>query len=121
MAEHLDEPMTISPISQAEVLVRAVREGRDEAKLADIRSLGISSTALPDDTGQRLARLRAHTGAKMPDCCVLLTAGHAVSVRDTPMRRRRKGPLLHSHRQRASTRPLARVRRPGCRRQPRRR
>ncbi|BDZ58954.1 VWA domain-containing protein [Barrientosiimonas endolithica] len=48
-------------------------------------------------------------------------ARHAVSVRDTPMRRRRKGPLLHSHRQRASTRPLARVRRPGCRRQPRRR
>ena len=49
LAEHLDEPMTISPISQAEVLVRAVREGRDEAMLADIRSLGISSTALPDD------------------------------------------------------------------------
>lgn len=63
MAEHLDEPMTISPISQAEVLVRAVREGRDEAMLADIRSLGISSTALPDDAGQRRASVTRASAA----------------------------------------------------------
>lgn len=68
------EPMTIGPINQAEVLVRAARENRDQQMLADLRSLGIETTALPDDAGLRLARLRAHTGAKMPDCCVLLTA-----------------------------------------------
>lgn len=68
------EPMTIGPINQAEVLVRAARENRDQKMLADLRALGVETTALPDDAGLRLARLRAHTGARMPDCCVLLTA-----------------------------------------------
>ncbi|MEL4503808.1 PIN domain-containing protein [Luteococcus sp. H138] len=69
-----DEPMTIGPINQAEVLVRAAREHRDQQMSADIRSLGIEITPLPHDAGIRLARLRANTRAKMPDCCVLLTA-----------------------------------------------
>lgn len=73
-AANPDEAMTISPINQAEVLVRAAREQRDQQMLADLRALGITTTALPEDAGPRLARLRAHTGAKMPDCCVLLTA-----------------------------------------------
>lgn len=69
-----DEAMTIGPVNQAEVLVRAVREQRDLEMLADLRALGVTTTAMPEDAGPRLARLRAHTGAKMPDCCVLLTA-----------------------------------------------
>ncbi|GGL53780.1 hypothetical protein GCM10011575_10290 [Microlunatus endophyticus] len=69
-----DEPMTIGPINQAEVLVRAARENRDQQMLADIRALGITTTALPDDAATRLARLRANTRSKMPGCCVLLTA-----------------------------------------------
>ena len=73
-AVHLTEPMTIGPINQAEVLVRAARENRDQQMLADLRALGITTTPLPDDAAPRLARLRAHTGVKMPDCCVLLTA-----------------------------------------------
>ncbi|QDP95937.1 type II toxin-antitoxin system VapC family toxin [Microlunatus elymi] len=73
-ADNADEPMTIGPINQAEVLVRAARENRDEQMLSDLRSLDISTTQLPDDAAPRLARLRARTGAKMPDCCVLLTA-----------------------------------------------
>lgn len=68
------EPMTIGPINQAEVLVRAARENRDQEMLADLRSLGIETMPLPDDAASRLARLRAHTRSKMPDCCVLLTA-----------------------------------------------
>lgn len=68
------EPMTIGPINQAEVLVRAARENRDQQMLADLRALGITTTALPDDAATRLARLRANTRSKMPDCCVLLTA-----------------------------------------------
>lgn len=73
-ADNAAEPMTIGPINQAEVLVRAARENRDQQMLADLRALGITTTPLPDDAGPRLARLRAHTGTKMPDCCVLLTA-----------------------------------------------
>lgn len=68
------EPMTIGPINQAEVLVRAAGENCDQQMLADLRALGITTTALPDDAATRLARLRANTRAKMPDCCVLLTA-----------------------------------------------
>ncbi len=66
--------MTIGPINQADVLVRAAREHRDQQMLADLRALGVTLTALPDDAASRLARLRAHTSARMPDCCVLLTA-----------------------------------------------
>lgn len=73
-AAHSTEPMTIGPINQAEVLVRAARENRDQQMLADLRALGITTTALPDDAATRLARLRASTRSKMPDCCVLLTA-----------------------------------------------
>lgn len=68
------EPMTIGPVNQAEVLVGAARENRDQQMLADLRALGITTTALPDDAATRLARLRANTRSKMPDCCVLLTA-----------------------------------------------
>ena len=68
------EPLTIGPVNQGEVLVEAAREGRDQQMLADLRALGVAVTPLPDDAGLRLARLRAHTGARMPDCCVLLTA-----------------------------------------------
>ncbi len=71
---HVDEPMTIGPINQAEVLVRAAREGRDQQLVADLAALEVTVTALPEDCGIRLARLRAQTGATMPDCCVLLTA-----------------------------------------------
>ncbi|GAB3487565.1 hypothetical protein GCM10027572_07160 [Flexivirga lutea] len=73
-AANPSEPMTIGPINQAEVLVRAARENRDQQMLADLRALGITTTALPDDAATRLARLRANTRSKMPDCCVLLTA-----------------------------------------------
>ncbi|WP_311966373.1 PIN domain-containing protein [Arsenicicoccus cauae] len=71
---HASEPMTIGPINLAEVLVRAARENRDREMLADLRALDVATTSLPDDAATRLARLRATTRSKMPDCCVLLTA-----------------------------------------------
>lgn len=73
-ATHPTEPMTIGPINQAEVLARAARENRDQEMVADLHALGVMTTPLPDDAATRLARLRAHTRAKMPGCCVLLTA-----------------------------------------------
>lgn len=72
--KHIDEPMTINPINLAEVLVRPATDAREEEVLAGIRALGITTTPLPDDAPARLARLRARTRAKMPDCCLLLTA-----------------------------------------------
>lgn len=72
--DHLDEELTIGPLNLAEVLVGAVRDGREDDMLADLRALAVRVTPLPDDAPARLARLRAATRAKMPDCCVLLTA-----------------------------------------------
>lgn len=71
---HASEPMTIGPVNLAEVLVRAARENCDQAMLTDLRALNVTTTPLPDDAATRLARLRATTRSKMPDCCVLLTA-----------------------------------------------
>ncbi len=71
---HISEPMTIGPINLAEVLISASRENRDHEMLADLRPLDVTTTPLPDDAATRLARLRAITRSKMPDCCVLLTA-----------------------------------------------
>lgn len=73
-AEHLDASFGIGPITEAEVLVRAARGGLEERMLADLRALGIEPLSLPVDAGMQLARLRAGSGAKMPDCCVLLAA-----------------------------------------------
>lgn len=74
---HIGDEIVIGPINLAEVLVRPARNGRDEAVLSDIQALGVRVLPLPGDAPLRLARLRAETGAKMPDCCVLLTAEQA--------------------------------------------
>lgn len=87
---HIDQPMMLSPLTLAEVLVRAARDGVESRMDADIRALGISTTPLPDDAGIRLARLRAHTGSTLPDCCVLLTAEQTnarIATFDTQLRR----------------------------------
>lgn len=52
----------------------ALFDTNDPQMLADIHALGITIKPLPGDAAARLARLRAHTGTKMPVCCVLLTA-----------------------------------------------
>ncbi len=74
LLEHADEPFAASVVTVAEALVRPAREER----LADARraldDLALSSLELPGDSAPRLARLRADTGLKMPDCCVLLAA-----------------------------------------------
>ncbi len=79
------EPMTIGPVKQTEVLARAAQENRDQQMLADLQALRVETTALPDDAGLRLARLRAHTSAKMADCCVLLTPERQFARGGTPV------------------------------------
>jgi len=68
------EPFGTSPISLAEVLARPARAGRLERTLAALRTLDITQVGLADDAPARLADLRAITGLKLPDCCVLLNA-----------------------------------------------
>lgn len=70
-AEH---PLGCSPITLAEVLVGAARHGQLQTASAALEQLGIEEVALGEHAPARLARLRAETGLKLPDCCVLLAA-----------------------------------------------
>lgn len=68
-------------LTLAEVLVGGARIGRDEQMLADLRAAGVQNADRAGDEPLRLARLRARTGLKLPDCCVLDAAlGHAASL-----------------------------------------
>jgi len=67
-------PLAASPLTVAEVLVGPARAGRADEAVGVLRALGISEVPLPEDASTRLAELRARTGLKLPDCCVLLAA-----------------------------------------------
>lgn len=66
-----------SVITLAEVLVTPARQGRLEDAQAAIARLEVEEIAPTSGAAQRLASLRAATGLKMPDCCVLDAAGQA--------------------------------------------
>jgi len=69
-----DEPFRASPLTQAEVLVGPARAGRLDRAVAALAQLDIRTVAMETDAPMRLAMLRAETGLKLPDCCVLLAA-----------------------------------------------
>lgn len=71
-----DEPLRASPITLAEVLVAPARAARLDAAKVGLRTLGVTAVPFRDDAPERLASLRASTGLKLPDCCVL----HAAEV-----------------------------------------
>jgi predicted nucleic acid-binding protein len=80
----------IGPLALAEVLVPHVEAGSVDDLLGILATLGIREAPLAEDAAVRLAVLRATTGLKMPDCCVLLTAeqtGSAVATFDARLRR----------------------------------
>lgn len=80
-----DEPLAASPITLAEVLVGPARAGKVDRATAMLHELDVTSVHLLDDAPARLAVLRAGTGLKLPDCCVLLAAeqtGAAVATFD---------------------------------------
>lgn len=60
----------------AEVLVGPVRAGRANQLLEDLQSIGIVAHQATPNEPLILAELRATTGLKMPDCCVLAVAQH---------------------------------------------
>lgn len=77
LARAVDDEFGASPLTLAEVLVVPARDGRLDAVLSALRHLEISELPFPTETAARLAQLRAATGLKMPDCCVLLAAEDA--------------------------------------------
>jgi predicted nucleic acid-binding protein len=69
-----DDPLGASTITVAEVLVGPTRSGRMEQARGALHALGLVEIPLAADAATHLATLRAETGLKLPDCCVLLAA-----------------------------------------------
>lgn len=73
LEERAADGFRMHQLTLAEVLVGAVRTGRGNQLLDDLVSAGVVATSTEP---QILAELRATTGLKMPDCCVLAVAQH---------------------------------------------
>lgn len=67
-------PLGASPLTVAEILVGPARAGRRDEAVGALRTIGIAEIPLPTDASTRLAELRARSGLKLPDCCVILAA-----------------------------------------------
>lgn len=85
------DQLAASTITLAEVLVGAARAGRLDEQLQALADLNIKEVAIDRGAAAQLARLRADTGLRMPDCCVLHTAiatsADALATRDQPLAR----------------------------------
>ncbi len=66
--------LLVHGITLAEVLVGGVRIGRGAQLHADLHAAGVRLAAHDEQEPLRLAQLRATSGLKLPDCCVLDTA-----------------------------------------------
>ena len=71
---HAMEFLGASQISLAETLVAPARTGRLEDARKALEVLTVRELPFAPDASSRLAGLRAGTGLKLPDCCVLLAA-----------------------------------------------
>lgn len=76
----IDEDLAVNSLTLAEILVVPVRDGRLDQVLVALRALEVQELPFPADTALRLAQLRAETGLKMPDCCVILAAEAAAAT-----------------------------------------
>lgn len=76
LSDHASEPFGSSIVTLAEVYVGAARAGRADLLDYLLSRLEVESLDLPAGSARRLGELRATTGLKMPDCCVLYTAEH---------------------------------------------
>src|SRR5664279_6104094 len=63
--------LLVHTMTMAEVLVGGVRVGRGPQMHADLLSAGIQIASHDKKEPLRLAELRAASGLKLPDCCVL--------------------------------------------------
>lgn len=76
LERHASGEFRMHQLTLAEVLVGAARIGRANQLLADLRAIGVHQHQPGSDEPIILAELRATTGLKMPDCCVLAAAQH---------------------------------------------
>jgi predicted nucleic acid-binding protein len=74
LTAHADSPFGASSISLAETLVGPARSARLEVAHDALGRLAVKELPFGEDAPARLASLRAETGLKLPDCCVLLAA-----------------------------------------------
>ena len=74
LLEAADQRLGCSPITLAEVLVGPARRDRLAAARAAVAELEVEEIPLGEEAPVRLAALRAESGLRMPDCCVLLAA-----------------------------------------------
>lgn len=79
LAREIDDEFGANSLTLAEVLVMPAREQRLDTARTVLRDLEVQELPFPGDTALKLAQLRAETGLKMPDCCVLLAAEHAAA------------------------------------------
>ena len=63
--------LLVHAMTLAEVFVGGVRIGQGAQMQADLGAAGIILTDRDDNEPLRLAELRASTGLRLPDCCVL--------------------------------------------------
>lgn len=68
------DSFAVNVLTLAEVLVAPTRRGLEGTVREVVTDLAITTLTLPADAASSLARLRAETGLKMPDCCVVLSA-----------------------------------------------
>jgi predicted nucleic acid-binding protein len=67
-------PFAASVVTIAEVLVGPARVGALGRAQGALDALGLAPVGLGVDSPAQLATLRAESGLKLPDCCVLLAA-----------------------------------------------
>jgi predicted nucleic acid-binding protein len=74
LAEHHHHQFVINTITLAEVLVGPARSGQTDTFGQALGTLEIQTHGLDANAAAPLAELRAQTGLKLPDCCVIYTA-----------------------------------------------
>lgn len=74
LEEHSAAEFQMHQLTLAEVLVGAARTGRGAQLFDDLMSLGVVAHEPGANEPLILAELRATTGLRMPDCCVLAVA-----------------------------------------------
>jgi predicted nucleic acid-binding protein len=74
LGESAGETLAASTFTLAEALVAGARTGQLRELREAIEQLGVSELRTGADAHVRLAELRARTGCRLPDCCVLLAA-----------------------------------------------
>jgi predicted nucleic acid-binding protein len=80
------EVLAASTLTLAEVFVGPARAGRLADAISAVDQIGIREVALGQSDAEALARLRAESGLRLPDCCVLhacaVTGARAIATRD---------------------------------------